>query len=304
MGGIAIKLAGLKLKNPLMNASGILGLTGYSLGRIAGSEAGAVVSKSIGKQARLGNPNPTVVEVDHGLLNSMGLPNPGVDNALEEFRELSKTIEVPVIASIYGFSSEDFYEVAKKIDPYVSALELNVSCPHVKELGVEIGQNADAISDVVRKVKQIAMKPVFVKLSPNVSNITEMARAAEDAGADGLTAINTIRAMSIDINFGMPILAGKFGGLSGPSIKPVAIRCVYEVSGSVNVPVIGCGGITTWEDAVEFFIAGASAVQIGTGILYKDLQIFREIIKGLTIYMKKKGFKKMKELTGIAHRNR
>lgn len=303
MAKISIEVVGLKLKNPLMNASGILGLTGHSLKRIADSGAGAVVSKSIGKDARLGNPNPTVVEVNCGLLNSMGLPNPGVDAALEEFEELLKTVNVPVIASIYGFSPEDFSVVAKKIDSLnFSAYELNVSCPHVKELGVEIGQNADAIFNVVRKVKSATSKPVLVKLSPNVSNIVEMARAAEDAGADGLTAINTLRAMKIDINFGRPTLSAKIGGLSGPAIKPVAVRCVYEISKSIKIPIIGCGGITSWKDAVEFFMAGASAVQIGTGILYSDLQIFEEIIKGLTAYMKKKKFKELKELIRLAHR--
>ena len=301
---ISTRISMLKLGNPFMNASGILGLTGHSLKRIADSGVGAVVSKSVGRTARSGNPNPSVVEVDCGLLNSMGLPNPGVVEAVKGFREDLKMINVPVIMSIYSFSSEDFHIVAKKMNSLrFSAFELNVSCPHVNELGFEIGQNADIIFDVVKNVKSATDKLVFVKLSPNVANIIEMARAAEDAGADGLTLINTVRAMMIDINFKRPVLSGKFGGLSGPAIKPVAVRAVYEVSDSVKIPVIGCGGIISPEDALEFFMAGASAVQLGTGIFYKDLKIFKEMINGLDAYMKKNNFCKMKELIGLAHRN-
>jgi len=300
---LKVKIRKLTLENPLMNASGVLGLTGLSLRRVADSGVGAVITKSVGVKHREGYPNPTVVEVEYGLLNSMGLPNPGIDEAVGELKIAAREVHKPIIVSVYGFTPREFKKVAKKIDKLnVSGLELNVSCPHVREVGIEIGQREDVLAEVIRKVKAATCKPVLVKLSPNVSNIAQFAKTAEEAGADALTAINTVRAMAIDIETCRPILGGKIGGLSGPAIKPLAVRCIYEIYESVRIPIIGCGGITGWHDAVEFLMAGASALQVGTAVKHSDLAIFKEILDGLKSYMKKRKIKAVKDLVGLAHR--
>ena len=298
---LATEIAGLKLANPTMLASGILGYTGLSLKSIIDAGAGAVVTKSMGLEPRTGYPNPTVVQVDCGLLNAMGLPNPGISHFKEEIKELKNT-GVPTILSIYGFSSEEFAKVAETaVKIGADALELNVSCPHIKKAGAEIGCDPLLLTEIVKEVKKKVAKPVIVKLTPNVANIGEIAKAAEKAGADAITAINTVKAMAIEIETGRPLLANKFGGLSGPAIKPIAVRCVYDVYRSVDVPIIGCGGITSWQDAVEFMLAGASAVQIGTAIAFKGVGVFSSVAKGIDNYLKRKGFKNVKELVGLAH---
>jgi dihydroorotate dehydrogenase (NAD+) catalytic subunit len=298
---LATEIAGLKLANPTMLASGILGYTGLSLKSVIEAGAGAVVTKSLGLEPRTGYPNPTVIQVDCGLLNAMGLPNPGISHFKEEMKKLKNT-GAPTIVSIYGYSSEDFAKVAETAAKMgADALELNVSCPHIKKAGAEIGCDPQLLTEVVEEVKKKVDKPVIVKLTPNVANIGKIAEAAEKAGADAITAINTIKAMSIEIETGRPLLANKFGGLSGPAIKPIAVRCVYDVYQSVDVPVIGCGGISSWEDAVEFMLAGASAVQIGTAIAFKGPEIFSSVAKGIDTYLEKKGLKNAKELVGLAH---
>jgi len=299
---MAIEIAGLSLTNPTMLASGILGYTGLSLKNVFEAGAGAVVTKSMGLESRTGYSNPTVVQTDCGLLNAMGLPNPGIRHFKEEMTELKK-IKAPTVVSIYGFSLQEFEKVsiiAEKMG--ADAIELNVSCPHIKKAGAEIGCDPLLITQIVKGVKKQVNRPVFVKLTPNVADIAEIAKAAEEAGADAITAINTLRAMAIDTETCMPILANKFGGLSGPAIKPIAIRCVYDIYRTVNVPVIGCGGITSWQDAVEFILAGASAVQIGTAIAFRGLNIFSSVVKGIDNYLKKKGLKNIKELVGLAHK--
>jgi dihydroorotate dehydrogenase (NAD+) catalytic subunit len=299
---LATEIAGLKLENPTMLAAGILGLTGSSLRSVAEAGAGAVVTKSVGLKPREGYPNPTVVQVECGLLNAMGLPNPGIHDFVEEIGEVKET-GVPVIVSVYGFSSDEFAEAAKvAVEAGADALELNVSCPHVEETGAEIGQDPQLVAEVVEKVKSTVDKPVFVKLTPNVTKIAEVAKAAVEAGADAITAINTVRAMAIEIETTRPLLANKIGGLSGPAIKPIAVGCVYQVYREVGVPVIGCGGITTWQDAVEFILAGASAVQIGTAIAFRGLGVFRSVTKGIDAYVRKKGFGSVKEIVGLSHR--
>jgi dihydroorotate dehydrogenase (NAD+) catalytic subunit len=298
---LATEIAGLKLANPTMLASGILGYTGLSLKSVIEAGAGAVVTKSLGLEPRTGYPNPTVVQVDCGLLNAMGLPNPGISHFKEEMKELKNT-GVPTIVSIYGYSSEEFAKVAETAAKMgADALELNVSCPHIKKAGAEIGCDPLLLTDVMKEVKKKVDKPVIVKLTPNVANIGEIAEAAEKAGADAITAINTVKAMAVEIETGRPLLANKFGGLSGPAIKPIAVRCVYDVYRSVDVPVIGCGGITSWQDAIEFMLAGASAVQIGTAIAFKGVKVFSSIAKGINTYLKRKGFKNVKELVGLVH---
>jgi len=298
---LATEIAGLKLDNPTMLAAGILGLTGASLRSVIDAGAGAVVTKSVGLKLREGYPNPTIVQVECGLLNAMGLPNPGIHHFAEEIHE-AREGGVPVIVSIYGFSSEEFAEVAMvAAKSGADALELNVSCPHVEKTGSEIGQNPQLVAEVVESVKNGVDKPVFVKLTPNVASIAEVAKAAVKAGADAITAINTVRAMAINIETARPILANKVGGLSGPAIKPIALRCVYEVYREVDVPVIGCGGITTWRDAVEFMLAGASAVQIGTAIALKGLGVFKSITKRMDTYLRKRGIGSVREIVGRSH---
>jgi len=299
---LEVEISSLKLKNPVMNASGILGLTAYSLEKLAKTGVGAVVTKSIGLNPRNGNPNPTIVEIECGLLNSMGLPNPGVDEAIKEIEKTLKLVKIPVIVSIFGFNPDEYFQVAKKLENLnFSALELNVSCPHEK-VG-EIGQNMEVLAEVVKKVKTVTKKPIFVKLTPNVSNIGEIAKVAVEAGADAITAINTVKAMVIDIETGKPVLGGIVGGLSGLAIKPIALRCIYEIFKEIKAPIIGCGGISNWMDAVEFFMAGASAIQIGTAILHKNLKVFREIIRGLNNYLRRKNIKNIGEIVGLAHKN-
>ena len=300
---LSVSLAGLKLVNPTMLASGILGYSAETLENIVKGGAGAVVTKSIGVKPRSGYANPTVVQASCGLINAMGLPNPGIDEFVKEIRRAKTVLNVPLIVSIYGFSEGEYATVAKKaVDAGADAVELNVSCPHVKETGSEIGQNPEVLSKVVRKVKVSVDKPVFVKLSPNVTSIADIAESAAKAGADALTAINTVKAMAIDAETVMPILSNKVGGLSGPAVKPIAIRCVYDIYEQVKVPIIGCGGITNWRDAVEFLLAGASAVQIGTAVALKGSSVFKAVTRGIETYLKSKGFESVNEIVGISHR--
>lgn len=300
---LGVDLAGLKLANPTMLASGILGLSAESLSNTVRGGAGAIVTKSVGLKPRKGYANPTVVQSPCGLINAMGLPNPGIKEFVGEILE-AESFGVPVVVSVYGFSAEEYVKVAKKaVDAGANAVELNVSCPHVEDTGSEIGQNPEILGKVVRKTKIAVEKPVFVKLSPNVTDILEIAGVVANAGADALTAINTVKAMVIDTETTIPVLSHGTGGLSGPAIKPIAIRCVYEIFEEIKLPIVGCGGITDWRDAVEFLLAGATAVQIGTAIAHRGPNVFRAIIQGIDGYLKRKGFKSVKEIVGLSHRS-
>jgi len=262
--------------------------------------AGAIITKSSSLKPRQGNPGPTIVELPVGLLNAIGLASPGIMLMKDEIDEARQS-GVPVIVSLFGFSVSDYSKSARVAETYgADAVELNVSCPHVSGVS-EIGQDPKIVAKVTRSVKRAVDIPVFVKLSPNVASIVEIGRAVERAGADAITAINTVKGMLIDIHVRQPVLSAKIGGLSGPAIKPVAVRCVYELAEKVKLPIIGVGGIMGWEDAVEFFLAGASAVQIGTAILQKDLKVFSEVAEGLSIYLKANGFTSVSELVGAAH---
>jgi len=289
------------MKNPTMLAAGILGSTASSLNWAARSGAGAVVTKSFGLYPNKGYANPTTVEVSGGVINAIGLSNPGVDNFKIELEKLNHS--VPAIASIYGANQDEFTEISVKVEGLVDALELNVSCPHAMGgCGSAIGQNPELTAEIVRSVKKRVKIPVFVKLTPNVTDIVEVARYAEDAGADALTMINSLGpGMRIDIETGIPILKNRFGGLSGPAVKPIAIRCVFDVYDEVNIPIIGVGGIRDYQDMLEFLYAGASCVQIGTSIMYEGLDIFGDIMNGLKTFMDEKGYGSVKELVGIAH---
>ncbi|MCK5628120.1 dihydroorotate dehydrogenase, partial [Candidatus Bathyarchaeota archaeon] len=262
---LMVNLAGLNLENPTILASGILGYTAQSFRSIVEGGAGAIVTKSIGLEPQVGYPNPTVVQAEFGLINAMGLPNPGINEYTNEIHRAKSVLDIPLIVSIFGFSVEDYTQAAQKAATAgADALELNVSCPHVKGTGSEIGQDPKALSEVVKEVKAAVCQPVFVKLSPNVTDIAAIGAVAAEAGADALTVINTVKAMAIDLETALPILGNKRGGLSGPAIKPIALRCVYDIYERVKIPIIGCGGVSNWRDAMEFFFAGSSAVQIGT----------------------------------------
>jgi dihydroorotate dehydrogenase (NAD+) catalytic subunit len=301
---LKVNLAGLKLANPTMLASGILGYSAETLESIVEGGAGAVVTKSVGQKPREGYANPTVVQASCGLINAMGLPNPGIDEFVKEIRQAKAVVKVPLIVSVFGYSGEEYAKVAKKaVDAGADAVELNVSCPHVKETGSEIGQNPTILGEVVRRVKAVVSAPVIVKLSPNVKSIAELAETAEKAGADALTAINTVRAMAIDAETTMPILSNRTGGLSGPAVKPIAVRCVYDIFEHVKIPIVGCGGITSWRDAAEFILAGASAVQIGTAIALKGPSVFRAVARGVDAYLRRNGFESVSQAVGLAHKS-
>ena len=284
-----------------MLAAGILGSAASSLNWAGRSGAGAVVTKSFGMNPNKGYANPTTVEVTGGIINAIGLSNPGVDNFKLELEKLDKS--VPAIASLYGANQYEFSEIASKVENLVDAVELNVSCPHAMGgCGSAIGQDPNLTADIVRTVKKRVKIPVFAKLTPNVTDIVEIAQYAEDAGADALTMINSLGpGMKIDVETGIPILKNRFGGLSGPAIKPIAIRCVFDVFESVDIPIIGVGGIKDFNDVIEFLYAGARSVQIGTSIMYEGMDIFTKINNGLRRFMDEKGYGSVDEMIGIAH---
>jgi dihydroorotate dehydrogenase (NAD+) catalytic subunit len=298
-----VNLAGLRLANPTMLASGILGYSTETFESISEGGAGAIVTKSIGLMPRRGYANPTVVQVSCGLVNAMGLPNPGMDEFESEIRRAKAALRVPLIASVYGYSEDEYALLAKKaVNAGADAVELNLSCPHVKQTGSEIGQSPELLAATVKKVKAVLDKPIIVKLSPNVTHIADLGEVAAKAGADALTAINTVKAMAIDSETGIPILGNRIGGLSGPAIKPMALRCVYDIFEQVKIPIVGCGGITSWRDAAEFLLAGASAVQIGTAIAITGPSVFNTITRGLSAYLRKKGCQSVNEIVGLSHR--
>lgn len=299
---LKVETLGLRFKNPLILAAGILGLTAPILRRVIESGAGGVVTKSIGIKPRNGYPNPTVVDLGFGLLNSMGLPNPGLKEFMKELETL-KDLEAPIILSVYAFSEDELVKMGKMISGFdvISAVELNISCPHVYGIS-EIARNPILVRSYVKTLKEHVDKPVIVKLSPNVSDIVEIAEAAVDGGADALTAINTVRAMSIDVDIGKPVLAGVFGGLSGPAIRPIAVRCVYELTEALDIPVFGCGGIETARDVLEFLMAGATAVQLGSVIAKSGLRIFKKILRDLKDFLKERGYNSIDDVKGLAHR--
>lgn len=288
--------------NPTILASGLMDEDAGSMERIFNCGAGAIVTKSIGLKPREGYPNPTVIQLEHGILNALGLPNPGIDEFKDEIIKLKK-LKIPVIGSIFGSDYKEFVELAKRMQYYgIDALELNMSCPHAKGYGLELGCEPDLVKEITSQVKKSTKIPIFVKISPNLANIIEVAKSAEDGNADGIVAINTVKAMKIDLELKMPVLSNKIGGYSGNAVKPIGIRCVYEISQNVDIPIIGVGGITTGQDAIEYLMAGASAVQIGSGIYYRGLDVFKKICDEIEIWMKEHGHKNILEIIGVAHK--
>lgn len=283
-----------------MLASGILGETGESLLNVAKAGAGAVTTKSIGIKPKKGNKNPTVLETEHGLINAIGLANPGIDRYENEIKVALKS-KIPVIGSIFGKDKKEFVGLAKKMESFgVSAVELNLSCPHAIGYGAEIAEDKKLVYDIVRNVKKSVAIPVWVKISH--TNTVSLAKNIEKAKADAIIAINSLKGMKIDLDLRMPVLSNKIGGYSGPGIKPVGVRTVYEIASNVKIPVIGCGGIMNGEDAVEYMMAGASAVQIGSGVYYRGVDVFRKICEEIKTWMKKNSYEKIDEFVGIVLR--
>jgi len=299
MSGLNIELPGLSLKNPIMPASGCFGFGREYSQFYDLSVLGAIMIKATTLDSRFGNPTPRVAETSAGMLNAIGLQNPGLEKVVSEELPWLSRYDVPIIANVAGSLEEDYVEVARTISkaPNVHALELNISCPNVKTGGIAFGTIPEVAKQLTEKVKAVSEVPVYVKLSPNVTNIVEMAKAVEAGGADGLTMINTLVGMRLDLKTGKPILANKTGGLSGPAIKPVAIRMIYEVSQAVSIPIIGMGGIESAADVIEYFSAGASAVAVGTAN-FVDPFVCPTIIEELPGLLDKLGFDHISECTG------
>ena len=294
-----INLAGVELKNPVMTASGTFG-SGMEYSEFVDlNKLGAVVTKGVANVPWPGNPTPRIAETYGGMINAIGLQNPGIDVFCERDIPFLKKYDTKIIVNVCGKSERDYVEVVERLagEP-VDMLEINISCPNVKEGGIAFGQNAANIEHITKAIKKVANQPVIMKLSPNVTDITEMAKAAEAGGADVLSLINTITGMKIDINRQTFAVANKTGGLSGPAVKPVAVRMVYQVANAVKIPIIGMGGIATAEDALEFILAGATAVSIGTANFHNPRTTL-EVIEGIEKYMVNKGVSDINDLIGI-----
>ena len=293
-----VNLAGVELKNPVMTASGTFGSGAEYSEFVDLNELGAVVTKGVANVPWPGNPTPRIAETYGGMLNAIGLQNPGIDVFCKRDIPFLKQFDTKIIVNVCGKSTEDYCEVVERLaDEPVDLLEINISCPNVKEGGIAFGQNPKAVEAITKEVKKYAKQPVIMKLSPNVTDITEMARAAEAGGADIFSLINTLTGMKIDINRRTFALANKTGGMSGPCVKPVAVRMVYQVAQTVNVPIIGMGGISNAEDALEFILAGATAVSIGTANFANPYATV-ETVKGIEEYLKKNQIDDINTLIG------
>ena len=293
-----VTIAGVTLKNPVMTASGTFGSGMEYSDFVDLNRLGAVVTKGVANVPWPGNPTPRVAEVYGGMLNAIGLQNPGIDVFVERDIPFLKNYDTRVIVNVCGKTVEDYLEVVDRLaDEPVDLLEINVSCPNVKEGAIAFGQKADCLFDITSQIKKHARQPVIMKLSPNVTDITEMAKAAEAAGADALSMINTITGMKIDIHKRKFVLANKTGGLSGPAIKPVAVRMVYQAAHAVKIPIIGMGGIANAEDAIEFLLAGASAVAVGA-MNFVNPYATVEIVEGIEDYMRSNGIEDISEIIG------
>ncbi len=301
---LKVSLPGLELKNPIMPASGCFGFGEEYSKYYDISVLGAIMAKAVTLNERVGNDLPRVAETKSGMLNAIGLKNPGLEVVLNEKMPFLAKFDVPIIANVAGATEDEYVEVCSRIHeaPNVKAIELNISCPNVKEGGVAFGIDPEVAYRLTKKVKAVAKVPVYVKLSPNVTDIVHIAKEVERAGADGITMINTITGMRIDIKTGKPILANKTGGLSGPAIKPVAIKMVYEVSRAVNIPIIGMGGVENVDDVIEMMMAGADAVAIGTAN-FTTPTICKDIIEALPARLKELGYESIQHLREEVKKN-
>lgn len=299
MADMRVNIAGVEWKNPVTTASGTFGSGAEFAEFVDLNQIGAVTTKGVANIPWPGNPTPRVAETYGGMMNAVGLQNPGIDLFCERDIPFLRQYDTKIIVNVCGKSTEDYCEVVERLaQEDVDMLEINISCPNVKEGGIAFGQNPKAAEEITKAVKKYAKQPVIMKLSPNVTDITEMAKAVEAGGADAISLINTLTGMKIDIHRRAFALANKTGGVSGPAIKPIAVRMVYQVANAVNIPIIGMGGIATAEDAIEFILAGASAVSVGTANFINP-GVTAEIVDGIEAYMKKYQFETVKDMVGI-----
>lgn len=299
MADLTVNIAGVEFKNPVITASGTFGFGREYSEFYPLKEIGGLSCKGITLKPRMGNPPPRIAETPSGILNAVGLQNPGVDHFIERELPWLKEQETVVIANIAGNTPEEYAQMAEKLsESSVDMIEMNISCPNVKHGGVQFGTSCQSVGAITREVRAHCKKPLMVKLSPNVSDIAEIARAAESEGADALSLINTLTGMRIDINTLRPIIRNNTGGLSGPAVFPVAVRMVWQTAGAVKIPVVGMGGISTWRDAVEMMLAGASAIQVGTA-LFSDPYAPLKIKEGLNRYLDDQGIASVTELAGM-----
>ena len=299
MADLTVNIAGVEFKNPVITASGTFGCGREYSEFYPLREIGGLSCKGITLKPRMGNPPPRIAETPSGILNAVGLQNPGVDHFIEQDLPWLKEQETVVIANIAGNTPEEYAQMAEKLsESSVDMIEMNISCPNVKHGGVQFGTSCQSVGAITREVRAHCKKPLMVKLSPNVSDIAEIARAAESEGADALSLINTLTGMRIDINTRRPIIRNNTGGLSGPAVFPVAVRMVWQTAGAVKIPVVGMGGISTWRDAVEMMLAGASAIQVGTA-LFSDPYAPLKIKEGLNRYLDDQGIASVTELAGM-----
>lgn len=296
---LAVEIAGIKMKNPVMPASGTFGYGEEFSGYLDLSRLGAIVTKGLSLRPKAGNPTPRIAETVSGMLNAIGLQNVGVDAFIEKKLPFLRKIDAPVIVNFFGNTLDEYGEIARRLSdiPDVAGCEMNISCPNVKQGGIVFGTDPGCAAEVVSLVRRHLSKPLIVKLTPNVTDITVVARAVEEAGADAISCINTLTGMSVDIRTRRPRLANRTGGLSGPAIRPVAVRMVHQVVQAVKIPVIGIGGIMTAADALEFLIVGASAVQVGTAN-FVDPAAMSNIIDGIEAFMMEEGIADIRELVG------
>lgn len=296
---LATVIGGIHLKRPTILASGVLGISTDVFSRLYEAGAGAVVTKSLSNQPWEGYPNPTIFSVKGGgWINAVGLSNPGAKNFAEMIKD---NHDVPIIVSLVGSNPSEFESMIHEFDRCnVTAYEINMSCPHVAKVGLEVGDDPDLVTQIISAIKKTTTSPVLAKIGLGTTHYLNTVKSAIKGGVDGITAINTVRAMAIDAQTQRPILSNKIGGLSGTPIKPIALRCVFEIASEFDVPIIGCGGISTWEDAVEFILAGASAVQIGSAIGDNWVETFNQINTGIGDYMQSKGYSSIREMVGVA----
>ena len=296
---LSVNIAGVERKNPVTVASGTFGSGAEFADFVDLNRLGAVTTKGVANIPWPGNPTPRVAETYGGMMNAVGLQNPGIDLFCERDIPFLKQYDTKIIVNVCGKSTEDYCEVVERLaDEDIDMMEINISCPNVKEGGIAFGQNPKAAEDITKAVKKYAKQPVIMKLSPNVTDITEMARAVEAGGADAVSLINTITGMKIDINRRQFVIANKTGGVSGPAIHPIAVRMVYQVANAISLPIIGMGGIASAEDAIEMILAGASAVSVGTANFHNPA-ITMEVVDGIEAYMKKYGFNTVQEMVGL-----
>ena len=302
MAELGVRLAGIGLRNPFLLASGIWGESGESLAGAWKAGAGGVITKSIGSAPRPGYPNPTIETYEHwGLLNAMGLPNPGIDEYPREI-EVAHKAGATVIGSIFGGTAEEFARLAVRMaSTGVVALELNLSCPHAEGFGTEIGSTPTDVEKVVRAVTKVVSIPVIAKITPNTADAAGLALAAERGGAAAVSAINTLRAIAIDVQLRQPVLAHGLGGLSGPAIKPVGLACVWQIFEKVSIPIVGVGGIATARDALEYVMAGARAVEVGTQVTFDGIGVFGRLPNELSHLLDELGFSRLEDAVGVAH---